>query len=76
VNPDDEELAKLVAKKMTIPEPLEIRLGADRKVEFMAQIEAQLKPVLRGVDFKAFDFEKGWMQLVRLAEKVKPHLEE
>jgi predicted nucleotidyltransferase component of viral defense system len=76
VNPDDEELAKLVAKKMTIPEPLEIRLGADRKVELTAQIETQLKPVLRGVDFKRFKFDDGWAHVLKLAEKVKPYLGE
>ncbi len=74
INLEDQEIAKLVAKKMTIPEPLEIRIGADRKAEFKAQIETQLKSVLRGLDFKAFDFEKAWAQLGQVAEKVKPYL--
>ena len=76
VNPEDKELPKLVAKKMTIPEPLEIRIGADRKAEFKAQIETQLRSVLRDVDFRAFDFEKGWTQLERVAGMVKPYLGE
>ena len=76
VNPEDKELAKLVAKKMTIPDSLEVRMGADRKAEFKAQVETQLKPVLRDVDFKAFDFETGWAQLERVAGMVKPYLGE
>lgn len=71
LNPNDEELAKLVTIKMTSPEPLEIRTGVDRKAEFNAQIETQLKPVLRDIDFKTFHFEKAWAQLEQITKRVK-----
>lgn len=76
LNPEDGSLTKLAAQKMTVPEPLKILLDAQRKDEFKAQIETHLKPVLRDVDFKRFNFDDGWAHVSKVAEKVKPYLGE
>lgn len=67
---------KLAAQKMTVPGPLKILLDGQRQDEFKAQIETQLKPVQRDVDFRKFNFDEGWAHVSKVAENVKPYLRE
>jgi hypothetical protein len=50
----------------------------DREIfrDSIRQLETDLRPVLRDRDFVAFDFERVWAQLDRVAGMVKSYLGE
>ncbi|MBI3534674.1 MAG: nucleotidyl transferase AbiEii/AbiGii toxin family protein [Deltaproteobacteria bacterium] len=71
---EDSELIDLVIKKMSAPEPLLIKLDLSRKNAFKAQVDTQLKPVLRDVDFDMFDFDQGWKRLLQISELIQKEI--
>ncbi len=56
---DPEKIAPLVRHKFEI-QNCKANLSPERKAGFSAQIETNLKPVLRRADFESFDFESAW----------------
>ncbi len=66
----------LIRKKFQVAGNGQIQTSAERKAAFKAQLETNLRPVLRDQDFSTFDFEQAWGQLERMGEKIKSYLEE
>lgn len=56
---DAEKIAPIVRHKFEI-QNCKVNLSPERKAGFLAQVETNLRPVLRRQDFEAFDFEKAW----------------
>lgn len=66
----DRHLFELLAEKLKVPGNPPIDLSPARKEKLKAQIETELKPVLRPVDFKKFDLDR----VFRLALPIRDHL--
>jgi predicted nucleotidyltransferase component of viral defense system len=66
----DRQLFQLLAEKLKVPGNPPIDLSPARKAKLKAQIETELKPVLRPVDFEKFDIER----VFRLAMQIRDHL--
>ncbi len=70
LNLEDQHLVDLVKKKLQIPDNDEVDVTGSRKNELISQLETQLKPVLRSIDYDAFDFEKAFRAISDLARKI------
>ena len=64
------EILQMLRKKME-DEELKIYLSSSRKEEFLSQLQTDLKPVLRAVDFENFDFEKTWIWLQNIQKELE-----
>jgi predicted nucleotidyltransferase component of viral defense system len=67
----DRRLSHLLAEKLKVPGNPPIDLSPARKKKLETQIETELKPVLRPVDFEKFDLDR----VLRLAVQVRDHLQ-
>jgi predicted nucleotidyltransferase component of viral defense system len=67
---ENPRLIDLVKKKLQIPGNDEVDVTGTRKKELISQLETQLKPVLRSIDYDAFDFEKAFRMISDLARKI------
>lgn len=54
----DPRLLNLVAEKLKVPENPPVNLSLSRKEKLAAQINAELKPVLRPSDFESFNLDR------------------
>ena len=70
----DGEFQKLVALKLGIPGNGPVKLDDGRKLELLAQIETELRPVLRPRDFGEFDFNRAWERLLSIHDAMKDQL--
>lgn len=61
----DPSFQNLVIKKLAIPGNEKVDLGNARKSQLVAQIETELRPVLRPRDFEKFDFDEAWNKLAK-----------
>ena len=60
INLDDRHLFQLVSEKLTVPGNPPIDLSQSRKEKLKAQLNTELKPVLRPVDFERFDLDRAF----------------
>jgi predicted nucleotidyltransferase component of viral defense system len=58
INLKDHHLLQLVAEKLKVPGNPPVDLSPARKEKLKSQIETELKPVLRPVDFERFDLDR------------------
>lgn len=56
----DEHLAQLVRQKLAVPGNDAVDVSNQRRAALRQQVEPQLKPVLREVDFDEFDLERAF----------------
>ncbi len=66
----DRQLFKMLAEKLNVPGNPPIDLSPTRKEKLKTQIETELKPVLRPLDFEKFDLER----VFRLTAQIEDHL--
>jgi predicted nucleotidyltransferase component of viral defense system len=71
IREDDAELMRLAGKKVKVGGNSGFQVHEQRKKDLKAQVDTQLRSVLRPVDFKQFDFERAWAQLERVAGMVQ-----
>ena len=64
---DDQHLFQLLAEKLKVPGNPPIDLSLARKVKLKTQINTELKPVLRPVDFERFDLDRAFGLVARIA---------
>ena len=63
----DPRLLNLVAEKLKVPENPPVNLSPSRKEKLAAQINVELKPVLRPSDFESFDLDRAFGLVARIA---------
>ena len=63
----DAELVSLVRGKLAVPGNAPVDVSAARLTSLRPQLESQLKPVLREVDFAAFDLDRAFASMAALA---------
>jgi len=68
---NDRQLFELLAKKLKVPGNPPIDLSPARKEKLKTQINTELKPVLRPVDFESFDLDRAF----DIAARMSPLLE-
>lgn len=68
----DPSFIELVKTKLAIPGNGPASASPERRDANRAQIEPELRPVLRPVDFERFDFEEGWKLVEQLAKNAGP----
>ncbi len=64
---NDRHLFQLLAEKLKVPGNPPIDLSPMRKEKLKTQINAELKPVLRPVDFESFDLERAFDIVARMS---------
>ncbi len=69
-DPLDAELIELVKKKLAVPGNEPVDVSATRQAALRVQLEARLKPVLRATDFTAFDLERAFAIVARVAGRI------
>lgn len=66
----DPDLLRIVKAKLEVPGNEPVDVSADRKRELNRQLEGQLKPVLRPVDFAGFNLDEAFELVCGIAEAV------
>ena len=64
---NDRHLFQLLAEKLKVPGNPPINLSLARKEKLKTQINTELKPVLRPVDFESFDLDRAFGLVERIA---------
>ncbi|MGH9367380.1 MAG: nucleotidyl transferase AbiEii/AbiGii toxin family protein [Thermoanaerobaculia bacterium] len=64
---DDRELIALVREKLSVPPSPPVDVSPGRRASLTAQVEAQLRPVLREQDFVEFDLGRAFEAIAGLA---------
>jgi len=67
---ENDNFLRLVKKKLSVPGNNSISINKIRKKQLQDQIKTELKPVLRDLDFKQFDFELAYDLVERVAQKL------
>jgi predicted nucleotidyltransferase component of viral defense system len=67
---DDAELIALVADKVQVPGNDPVNISAKRLSALRQQVEPQLRPVLRTEDFRAFDIDRAFAIVSRMADRL------
>jgi len=67
VDLNDRHLFELLAEKLKVPGNPPIDLSPTRKEKLKTQINTELKPVLRPVDFESFDLDRAFELVERIA---------
>lgn len=67
-----DDLLELVKRKLAIPGNAPIDVSEARLIALRQQVDAELRPVLRGADFAEFDLERAFAAVVELARHVRP----
>jgi len=67
---ENDNFLRLVKKKLSVPGNNSISINKIRKKQLQDQIKTELKPVLRDLDFKQFDFELSYDLVERVAQKL------
>jgi hypothetical protein len=60
LDPEDQSMVQLVRQKLAVPGNDAIHVSTERLLSLEQQIEPQLKPVLREVDFQHFDLQRAF----------------
>ncbi|MCD6487288.1 MAG: nucleotidyl transferase AbiEii/AbiGii toxin family protein [Syntrophobacterales bacterium] len=68
---NDRHLFQLVAGKLKIPGNLPVDLSSARKEKLKTQINTELKPVLRPVDFESFDLSRAFDIVARMSHLLE-----
>ena len=69
LDPQDQNIVQLVKQKLAIPGNEAVDTSDQRLVALSQQIDPQLKPVLREIDFREFDLQRAF-QIVAAMEKA------
>lgn len=67
----DRDLLDLLKRKVDVPGTGPIDVSPQRREQLAAQLEAQLRPVLRGAEFEAFDLSRAFATVVKVAESIR-----
>lgn len=59
---------QLLLQKLKTSGNGEIKLDDGRMVQMLAQVETELRPVLRPDDFERFEFEGSWKELIKIGQ--------
>jgi hypothetical protein len=70
IDPGDEELQGLIARKIDVPGTGPIDLGPNRIAALRSQVEGRLRPVLRPQEFEAFNLERAIETVAGVAARV------
>jgi|LAHU01.1.fsa_nt_gb predicted nucleotidyltransferase component of viral defense system len=70
LDPRDKEFIALLRKKLAVPGNEAVDLSGERRAELNRQVEAQLKPVVRTIDFERFDLGRIWDAVTALARSA------
>ncbi len=70
LNPSDDWFVQLLQKKLAVPGNEPVNLSEERRAELKRQVDAQLKPVVRTIDFERFNFERIWDAISTPARSV------
>lgn len=70
LQPNDEGLIKLVLTKLAVPGNEPVNVTAERLAILRQQDGAQLKPVLRELDFSAFDLDRAFGVVAAMAARL------
>lgn len=65
-------LVEMVRAKLKVPSNDPVDLSAGRLAALRQQMESQLRPVLRNVDFEAFDLDRAFGLIRRVADTLEP----
>ena len=68
---NDRHLFELLAEKLKVPGNPPIDLSPARKEKLKTQINTELKPVLRPVDFKSFDLDRAFDIVAKISHLPK-----
>ncbi|GAI05677.1 unnamed protein product, partial [marine sediment metagenome] len=63
-------LAELVIQKLKVPDNDPIDISHFRKAALRAQLDTQLKPVLRRQDFQKFDLNRTFELLAEMGSRI------
>jgi predicted nucleotidyltransferase component of viral defense system len=61
------EFLALVQQKLDVPRNATVDVSHERRKALVDQLESKLKPVLRGADYSAFDVQRAFKALERIA---------
>ena len=64
----DDALMAILKEKLSIPENEEVDLSQEKLDQLRAQLETQLRPVLRSDDYASFDLEQAFRGVVDVAK--------
>lgn len=67
LQPDDRAVLELVKQKLAVPENEPVDVSEDRLKTLRRQLDAELRPVLREDEFAAFDLERAFAIVARIA---------
>ncbi|HOW52062.1 MAG TPA: nucleotidyl transferase AbiEii/AbiGii toxin family protein [bacterium] len=67
---DDERFVEMVRKKLAVPGNDPFSLSGEKFAVLKQQQEGQLRPVLRALEYEAFELERVWRQLQLLTERI------
>ena len=70
IRTDDRDMIQLVRQKLAVPGNAPVDVSPSRLESLRRQVDAQLKPVLRSVDFERFDLERAFAAVDRIADLV------
>lgn len=70
LRPDDAELVGLIKRKLAVPGNDPINVSPNRLVQLRGQLGARLKAVLRTADFEAFDLDRAFQIVSRMAQRL------
>lgn len=71
LNPLDRPLLDLVRRKLCVIGTGALDVSQRRRDQLTAQLQAQLRPVLRSTDFVTFDLSRAFDNVVRVADSVR-----
>ncbi|MGH7797266.1 MAG: nucleotidyl transferase AbiEii/AbiGii toxin family protein [Candidatus Binatia bacterium] len=69
-NPEDRRLIKQVRQKLAVPGNDRVDVSVDRLAALRNQVESQLRPVLREVDFAEFNLARAFEIVVEMAKAI------
>lgn len=73
LQPQDEEMVRLVRKKLDVPGNEPVDVSKERLAALRQQLEPQLKPVLRDGNFREFDLERAFQAVVEMAKRLEEY---
>lgn len=69
----DRRLMRLVAEKLKAPDNDPIDISASRREILRAQLDTQLKPVLRPQDFERFDLDRAFKLVTEIGSRIQAY---
>lgn len=64
------EMVSLVRRKLAVPGNLPVDVSPQRFVALKRQLDARLKPVLREMDYQAFDLDRAIAMVAAMAQRI------